>query len=646
MNKKINAFLDDSSISRSAPRPDGMAKASGSALYVADLGLKEKYGNKNAVENIGGVPLSPEGGLDESLLHGRFYRSPYPRGKIKKLKLPEVPEGYYIVTAADIPKENGGKNEIPLAAARDMPVFAEKEVRYIGQIVAVVAGKDPEIVDSIINSIELEIESEEPCTGIENSFSVNTPPVHGKDNVFCRVDLERPGIHSSEAARKYAAENGGGASSAEKQENSYNGNERSVDQIFAAAEKEGCRIVEGVYETGAQEQLYMEPQGLIAWRENDTLGIRGSLQCPFYVSHAAAHVLGLPLDKVRVIQDTVGGAFGGKEDYPEIMGTPLAVAAWVTGKPVRLIMDREEDLLYTSKRHPSRCVYRSAVSEDGRILAMDIQIDLDGGAYETYSKIVLMRAVFTSLGVYNIPAYRIRGRALATNVPPFGAFRGFGAPQSLFALELHMEDIADSLGIDSLELRKKHFVKQYDPTVTGGVFREPVVLDKMLEKIEEMSGYTEKRRNYSSMRGSDKSGMLKGIGISFILHGAGFTGDGEQKIIKGEVTLHKTKDEKVEILCAAVEMGQGPQLTFRKVVSRVLGIPLDNVIYNYPDTSVVPDSGPTVASRTMMVVGFLVQKASEDLKEKWKKGREISVTRKYEMPPGMQWDQEKFYGDA
>ncbi|MCK5248786.1 MAG: xanthine dehydrogenase family protein [Spirochaetaceae bacterium] len=594
-----------SSISKAISRPDSMAKATGRALYIADLKFDDLSagGDSPAVTADGGVALGPEAGLSPGMLTGRFYRSPHPRGRISDLRLPVTPEGYSITTAADIPVAGGGKNEVPMAASRDMPCFAEGEVRYTGQIVAVVAGPDPAVVDRLVNAIEMDVEAKPVCRDMDDSLVLKGGPIHGEDNVFCRVDLDRG----------------------------------DVDAAFASA----ATVVTGIYKTGFQEQFYMEGQGLITWRDGDRIGVRGSMQCPYYVHHAVSHVLGLPHDGVRVIVDTVGGAFGGKEDYPEIMGAPMAVASWVTGKPIRMLMDRVEDLAFTSKRHPSVCSYRTALDEEGNILAMDVKVDVDGGAYESYTKIVLLRAVFHSLGVYDIPMFRVRGRGIATNTVPSGAFRGFGAPQSLFGLEMHMEEVARKTGVEVLDLKKKYFLKKGDSTVTGGTFRYDIILDKLVAEAEKMSAYSEKRARF--VKGGD---VMRGIGMSFILHGCGFTGDGEQKIIKGEVALEKHADGTVEIQCAAVDFGQGPLTTFRKVVAQVLDLDPYDVIFRYPDTDRVPDSGPTVASRTMMVVGYLIQKAAEDLKSIWKDGEEQRVDRKYEMPPGMNWDQDTLVGDS
>ena len=599
--------MKPSSISKAIPKPDGQPKAAGTALYVADLPFGDRA--VEGVSDAGSVPLGADAGLGPEVLHGRFYRSPHPRGRITALHLPETPDGYTIVTAADLPAD--GKNEIPMAAARDLPCFADGEVRYIGQIVATVCGPDAAEVDRLVRAIELEVDPAPPAVTLEDSEALKGGPIHGEDNVFARVDLDRG----------------------------------DVEAAFASAH----RIVEGEYRTGHQEQFYMEGQGLIAWPDGDGVGIRGSLQCPYYVSHTLRHVMALEEEQVRVIQDTVGGAFGGKEDYPEIMGAPLAVAARAAGKPVRLIMDRVEDLSYTSKRHPSRTRYRSALDAEGNILGMDVAVDLLGGAYETYTKIVLMRSVFHSLGAYRIPAFRIRGRGMAANTVPAGAFRGFGAPQSLFGIEMHMEELARAAGEDSLAFKTRHLVNQGDDTVTGGTFREPVILRSLAEKMDAMADYSAKRAAYADARRDTESrgsGLLRGIGMSYLLHGAGFTGDGEQTIIKGEVALEKRADGAVEILCASVDMGQGCQTTFRKVVGGVLDIPPEDILFPFPDTRRVPDSGPTVASRTIMVVGFLLQKAAEELKATWKDGEAQRVERKYELPPGIVWDQTTFSGDS
>lgn len=561
-----------SAISKTIPRPDGKEKAGGAAAYIADFPHAE-------------------------MLTARFYRSEFSRGRIKNIKLPELPEGYYVVDHRDIP----ASNHVALIK-NDWPAFAVDEIRYKGQIILILAGPDPKVVDRLLGEIEVDFEAIEPAVTLEEGMACKGGPMHGKDNIYADLRLKKG----------------------------------DPEKAFASA----ARIIEGEYETGFQEQLYMEPQGLTAWTEDGgkKVAIHGSLQCPYYVKHSVEEVLGHDY-KVRVIQATTGGAFGGKEDYPEIMGAPLAVAAAKIGKPLRMIFDRTEDMAWTSKRHPSKSKVRTAHDESGRIIGLDYDIIIDGGAYESYSLIVLQRAIFTSNGVYNFPNVGVHGRAVATTTVPSGAFRGFGAPQSIYALEMHMEKVARELGKSPIDVRRPYLLKQGDPTITNGKIRESVIIEELLEKALKDSDYRAKHERY-------RNEPYRGIGISLFNHGCGFTGDGEQRIIKGRVKLRKDANDHVEILVAQIDMGQGPKTTFRKVVSKILGIDPEEIGYDNPDTDKVPNSGPTVASRTMMVVGYLVQEAAKQLKAEWKPGEAQEVETHYTMPPGMEWDQENLSGDA
>lgn len=559
-------------ISPSIPRIDGQRKAAGEELYIADY-------------------------RHDGFLTARFVRSQFTRGTITSLEIPELPDGYYAVDYRDVP----GANEVPLIKT-DWPAFAEREIRYQGQIIMIIAGPDPQVVDRLVSEVSVSYDETVPAVTPDEGLAVVGGPIHGRDNIYADLEIER-----GDAKRAFA---------------------------------EAARTIEGTYETGFQEQLYLEPQGLTATADRDgrTVVVQGSMQCPYYVKHAVEHVMGDGIH-VRVVQTTTGGGFGGKEDYPEIMGAPLAVAAWKIGKPLRMIFDRFEDLSWTSKRHPSRTRVRTAHDATGAITAVDIDILLDGGAYESYSLIVLQRAIFTSTGVYNFPNCHVHGRAVATNTVPSGAFRGFGAPQAIFAIETHMERVAEELDIDPIDARRPYFLKKGDTTLTGGTIREDVILDALLERGIADSNYATKRTAY-------RSTPNRGIGVSIFAHGCGFTGDGEQRLIKGRVKLTKDENDRVSILTASIDMGQGPRTTFRKVAGTVLGIPPEDIAYDNPDTDIVPDSGPTVASRTIMIVGYLVQEAAKKLKADWRPGEVQEVEEAYAMPPGITWDQDTFSGDA
>ncbi|WP_319560740.1 xanthine dehydrogenase family protein molybdopterin-binding subunit [Marispirochaeta sp.] len=559
-------------ISKPIPRIDGRMKAEGRARYIADY---------------------PHG----DMLTARFFRAPFSRGVIRSLRLPELPEGYYAVDYRDVT----GANHIALIK-NDWPAFAEKEIRYKGQIILILAGPDPAVVDELLGKIEVDYEARTPAVSLDQGLACIGGPIYGRDNLYADLRIKKG----------------------------------DPDAAFSDAE----RIVEGEYSTGFQEQLYMEPQGLTAWTEEQgrKVVIKGSMQCPYYVKHSVEEVLGEGFS-IQVVQTTTGGAFGGKEDYPEIMGAPLAVAAVKIGKPLRMIFDRFEDLSWTSKRHPSRTRIRTAHDEAGRIIGMDYDIIIDGGAYESYSLIVLQRAIFTSNGVYNFPNVRVRGRAVATSTVPSGAFRGFGAPQAIYALEMHMEKAAREFKVDPVDYRMPYVAAKGDPTITGGRIHEDVIMDRLIDKSLEISGFREKRERY-------RDEPWKGIGISLFNHGCGFTGDGEQRLIKAKARLRKNADDSVDILIANIDMGQGPQTTFPKIVASILELPLEQIHYENPDTDKVPNSGPTVASRTMMIVGYLVQNAARRMKQEWIPGKVQEIEESYILPPYVHWDQESLTGDA
>jgi CO/xanthine dehydrogenase Mo-binding subunit len=372
--------------------------------------------------------------------------------------------------------------------------------------------------------------------------------------------------------------------------------------------------------------------------------VHGSLQCPFYVHGAVAKVLGLAANKVRVIQDTTGGGFGGKEAYPSILAAQAAVAAFKAGgKPVRVLFDRREDMEFTSKRHPSRCRYKVAV-KDGRVTAMDIDVIFNSGAFTTLSPVVLQRGIIAAPGVYHVENVRVRGRAVKTNTVPTGAYRGFGGPQTFFAVELIMAHIARDLGLTPLEFKERQIVKQGDVTSTGGKYHYPVPLKDMIAEVDAMSGFRKKYAEY----GQPQTGRYRrGIGFSVWFHGAGFTGSGERDFIKAVTRLHKGADGRVEILAASSDIGQGIKTAFSKIVARELGISYERVVINNPDTARVPDSGPTVASRSTMVVGELLRRAAARLKAEWKDGEEQTVEERFKEPDFLiPFYLDKFQGDA
>lgn len=297
---------------------------------------------------------------------------------------------------------------------------------------------------------------------------------------------------------------------------------------------------------------------------------------------------------------------------------------------------------FTSKRHPSLSTYKVAV-KDGKVTGMDIDVMYNSGAYTTLTPVVLQRGLICSSGVYNIENLCVAGRAVKTNTIPNGAFRGFGAPQTFFAVEMMMDHVAKKLGKDPLEFKAQHIVKQGDATSTSGKYHFHVPLPEMIDRIDTITDYRNKTKLYKNQTGRYR----KGIGMSLFFHGCGFTGSGERDLIKAVAKLRKNSDDTVEILTANTDMGQGIKTTFSKIVAKTLGIPNERVIVENPDTDQVPDSGPTAASRSLMVVGELLRRAAERLKKEWKSGEQQLIEEHYVHPDFLiPFSIEKFRGDA
>jgi CO/xanthine dehydrogenase Mo-binding subunit len=403
--------------------------------------------------------------------------------------------------------------------------------------------------------------------------------------------------------------------------------------------------VDGEYRTGHQEQLYIETNGMIAVPGADGMTVYGSMQCPYYVHRALTVALALAPERVRVVQTETGGGFGGKEEYPSHLACHAALLARKSGRPVKMIYDRVEDMLATTKRHPSIVRHRTGLKKDGTLVAMEVDVLLDGGAYCTLSPVVLSRGVLHASGPYRVPHVRIRGRAVRTNTPPNGAFRGFGAPQTQFAIEVHMDRIAEALGIDPVALRAKNALRPGDTTATGQRLGDDASALQVLKEAVRRTSFTRKRRRWK--------GSAKGIGLSLFFHGSGFTGSGEVKLAsKASLELTATG---ARILVASTEIGQGTRTMHAQIVADTLRVPYDAIEVNDADTSRVPDSGPTVASRTCMIVGRLLQRAAEDMRarldglspaEYYQRHGSFVVTTQYEKPPEIEWDDDRYVGHA
>lgn len=547
--------------------------------------------------------------------HGVTVRSTVPHGRVKSIAYdPAFPwSECVVVTAKDIP----GQNVVTLIEP-DQPLLADGLVRHREEAIVLIAHPDRATAYEAAKRVKIEYEALTPVFDMEKS---------------------------------------------EKTFKSFTITRGDLDAGFAAADV----VVEGEYRTPSQEQAYIENNAIAAYEENGVLIITGSLQCPYYVLKAMKKIFDRDETKIRIVQTVTGGGFGGKEEYPSMIAGHAALLSLKAGRPVKIVYDRHEDMVATTKRHPAIARHRTALTKEGKLLAQDIEVIMDGGAYATLSAVVLSRGTLHAAGVYECPNVRVRSRVVMTHTPPNGAFRGFGAPQTLFAAELHWEKIAEVLKIDSLTLRRRNIFKLGSTTATGQTLLESVGAEECLQKTVAASKYVAKRKEYDRWNKNAKNPTWKGIGLAVCHHGAGFTGSGEV-YLASRAGVALTKAGELIVLAASTEIGQGTNTMFAQVAADALGVPAAWFSVETPDTHKVPDSGPTVASRTCMIVGGLVSRATKDLQRAFeaeygrvpktpadlKKAAAVlcktSPARRFEVqfekPADVTWDDATYKGDA
>jgi len=544
-------------IGAEVPRPDAVDKVRGEARFADDLAFA-------------------------GMLHGAVVRSPYPHAKILGIdRSPALddPDVVCVVTHEDVPGEN-----VVHVVYDDQPALASTTVRYVGEPVALVAATSRRAAKRAAETVRVTYE-ELPVVSDPLAALAPDAPIVATDPA--------------------AAEGGG---------NLFNAmvlRKGDVERGFAEADV----IVEAEYETGYQEHAYIEPQGAIAVPDElGSIAIYGSMQCPFYVQNAVAKVMGLPLSKVRVVQTATGGAFGGKEDVPSLIGSLAALMARAARRPVKLVLDRGEDVLTTSKRHPSRVRYKTGAKSDGTLTSVDIDIILNAGAYQTLSSAVLWRSLCTAAGPYRIPNVKVDAKSVATNTVPNGAFRGFGSPQVILPHESQMDLIADRLGIDRAELRRRNLLRAGDRTSTDQVVADSVGALKTLERAAELAKWDERLERVAAFN-EENVDRRRGVGLACVIYGVGLGGKAPF-LDKAGATMKLEADGSIGVAVGTVEMGQGLTTVLLQLAAESLGVPIDRVHVAPVDTSRVPDSGPTVASRGTMMSGLAVLDAARKLRER------------------------------
>lgn len=496
-------------------------------------------------------------------LWGLTIRSPHPHADLLAIRRDPAFDwsGVTVVTGADLARL-GCENLVALIED-DQPFLVERISRHAEEPVALVAAPTREAAEAAARHLEIEWRPLEPVLDFERST-----------RVFKEI---------------------------------------SVTCGDAAAELARCeRVVAGEYRFGAQEQAYLENNGVVAAPSPDGgVTLHGSMQCPYYVHRGLACLLRVEPGAVRVVQTVTGGGFGGKEEYPIVIAGHAALLARAAGRPVRLLYDRAEDMVATTKRHPGRIRHRTGFDRDGRLRAMEVDILLDGGAYATLSPVVLSRAALHAAGPYACEHVTITARSVATHTPPNGAFRGFGVPQACWAIERHLDVAAAALGIDRVELRRMNLLEDGGALPTGQRVADAGSSRTALDAVLARSRFRARERAHAAFNRRSRD-RRRGLGLACYFHGTGFTGSGELKLASA-VAVELARDGRVRILTASTEIGQGTRTVFAQLVAETLGLPIDRIEVADPDTAVVPDSGPTVASRTVAIVGRILVDAAREL---------------------------------
>jgi CO/xanthine dehydrogenase Mo-binding subunit len=474
-----------------------------------------------------------------------------------------------IAGGADVP----GENQIGLLV-QDQPLFASERARYEGDCIAIVGACSPEIAERGASLVDVDYEDLPAVPDIESAMKPGAPAVHEGGNVAVERNLLKGDPDSGE--------------------------------------RESDLVLEDTFYSPVQEHAYLETQGALA-----VPGADGSIemfvtgQCPFYVREAVARCLGVTLSRVRVVQLPMGGAFGGKEDVPSEIAARAAVLAVKVGKPVRLVLSRSDDIIATSKRHPMRIGWRMGCTRDGRITFADVDISAGVGAYTTLSPIVLYRATVHAAGPYEIANVRVRTKGYYTNAAPSGAMRGFGQPQVCFASEAMMDAAAEGLGMDPFEFRLKNALRVGSSTSTGQKLEESVGFEETLRAARDfVSG-----SDGGASQGPD--GRLRGLGVAGMFYGVSLGAAG-RAIDRGGARVDILKDGSVNVFIGCTEMGQGALTVIAQIAGEALGLPAETVTVHPVDTHIVPDSGPTVASRTTIISGNAVLDACDRILSRMK----------------------------
>ncbi|MCL5039759.1 MAG: xanthine dehydrogenase family protein molybdopterin-binding subunit [Firmicutes bacterium] len=539
------------SVNHPVRRVDAYEKVTGRAKYAADLRF-------------------------DGMVWGKVLRSRYPHARIRSInaeKARSLPGVLAVLTAQDVPGAKTFGIVVP-----NQYLLADDRVRYLGDGVALVAAETESIAQAALALIEVEYEELpgvfDPLAALEKG----APTLHAEapDNLAVHHHVQKGDL--------------------------------------AAGMAEADLVLEREYRTQFIEHAYIEPEAVLALPTHPFghyLTIYGSFQNIYNIRRSVAKVLALPLNRVRLVQATLGGSFGGKDEVMHAMAGRAALLAQATGRPVKMVNSREESILESYKRHPYILRYQAGVKKDGTISAMKIEVYADAGAYASMTPFVTWRSVVQATGPYQVPHVRTDIYGVYTNNTYTGAMRGFGSPQVCFANESFMDEIALELGMDPIEFRMKNALVDGSVTATGQVLnRHRVSLKEVLSQALEAVQYQDKVREYRRFNETNAE-KKRGIGVAVSYRGVSLGGEGTDA---AGAYVSVQQDGSVIIHSGLVEMGQGLRTIYTQIVAEELGISADRIVFLDTDTSVNLDSGPTVASRSTIMGGSAMKDAAGRLR--------------------------------
>jgi CO/xanthine dehydrogenase Mo-binding subunit len=529
------------------------------------------------------------------MLHVATVRSRIQRGSVRSIAFPRLPTGYRAILPADIP----GRNRIASFGA-EIPILASEKVSYKGEPIALIAGPDPVVLEALVAETKADLEEEEPVLGWE-SFS------------------------SEQVIAKRVAIVG------------------DPDLAFSIAPE----VHEAAYLSGAIDHYYSEPQGAAAAYDYDKIAIWCATQWPYHVRDSVSLALGCRAEEVSVRPTRLGVHLDGKLWYPSLLACHAAIAAVACGRPAKLMLTREEDFLYTTKRARSSVSVRAALGPGGELSVMDVRIALNVGAYGPLAEEILSQAVLASTGAYRCPNLRVEGYAVATNAPPLGAFGGLGASHALFAVEAHANRLAARAGEDPADWKSRNVLRKGSALITGEPLKEDAPYAAILDRLSRASDYRRKHACYELVRKrrSGKSdGPLRGIGLAFAYQGAGQFLSGERSnSYSVEVSLDK--ELKATIRTSAAAGGSGVLDIWRDTAGAILGIPVSSVRFAPAHTDESPNSGPSTLSRGVTVVNRLVENACAAIqKRRFRDPLPLSAKSSYRVPKPIAWEDGSVHG--